>query len=267
MKNVFLFLLLCCWGALAHSQSNQRPEDWQFFQTRIVMDGVMNYHTDHYKTTIDWNGVESVFEGSVQNIKNAGSNLVDNVGNAIGSIIGHGSNSQEPDVHENPDGSTRYDYGDKVLTEKKVRERRFAPQLGIALDLTPWRRYVDAGASVRTGKYRYYKLDVCGYARAYPYALWGAARQLVTGYTADPEAIWNAFFIGAVAGNDSSYPGLIWPKDKTYKGITLGTSFRLFDNKLELNIATFFDKTTRGEGKINQSNLSVEAKIPLNRRR
>lgn len=230
----------------------------QTFELKGTLGTAYNFQVEHYRTTVDFGGVQAVAKGTAQNIING----VTKVKGIVGNIFGN--NNDNPTI-TTEGNATWYTYRDKVLKEEKILERRIIPQIGAEIGLTPLKNYLAIGVGASTGKYKYLAIDAHGYINIFPYAVFGKGRQIITGFTPQ-KGFLNRVYIGAKFGNDTSYPGFLFLKDKTYKGIALGGSVLFWEDAAEIRLGVFLDTKKREDTDIRQSNFNLSLLFPLTKR-
>lgn len=270
MKNLFLVLFVTL---LTTASFGQKPRDYKATKLGIVAGTTMNLNRVHYKTTLDWNGIQSVFEGTAHNVITATeqgvdeiTEVVNNVGSTIGGLFGNNSSSSSSNgdseqVVEN-DNVTYYKYDDAVLKQEKVVERLLAPTVGVYYELRPWSESITAGVQATMGKYKTVGIDICGYAQVRPVVIFGKARELVTGYELDDNPL-NGFFLSFRGGTDTSYPGLPFFSKKYYVGSGVGYTLHFLNRRGSINLAYFLDMTGREKTSLRQTSLSLTGKFDL----
>lgn len=215
----------------------------QQVQMQFTVNGVYNGSKSYERTTINSNGVEAAFMGTIQNISTGAS--------AIKNFFGMNS----PDVEV--DGNTTiYRYSaDNFIVQEEVFVRPMAAQIGVAGAFTS--PYFNAAAGIRTGKYKYVASDMYIEASVLPMVVYRKGRELITGYETD-ENILDYLFVGYTTGIDTSAPGFILNTRKDYSGPTIGALYT--NGNLGISFQYFQDMRKSG---FRQSNLQARVVVSI----
>jgi hypothetical protein len=174
----------------------------------------------YYVTTLDWNGLSMVANGTARNITLLGNQI----GGVAGQIADIFSGSNKPPMIVTDGDFTYYNYQDKVITEEKRYARSMSAIIGLEAGL--YSKPVTLVAGVRNSKYKYVMPDVYTSIRVNPWWVYAKAKEVVTGFQYEYETYqtWLGLFsIGYTTGIDAGYPGFFTKfAEKKYSGLTLG---------------------------------------------
>lgn len=228
MKNI---ILLVCFPFVLCAQQDK-------FAIRVNAGWSGTFDETYYVTTLDWNGLQMVANGTARNITLLG-NQIGGTAQQIADIF---SGSNKPPMIVRDGDITYYNYQDKVVTEEKKRARSAA--IAVGLEAGMYLKSVTVAGGIRTSKYKYIMPDVYGAVRVNPWWVYADMRSLISGFQYEYETYqtWLGLLsVGYTTGVDAGYPGIFTKfSEKRYEGFTLG-----FGSTVRTMFKKKFSKTHR----------------------
>jgi hypothetical protein len=210
MRNLILLLLL---PTVMFSQQDK-------LAIRVTTGWNNTFDETYYVTTLDWNGLSMVANGTARNITLLGNQI----GGAAAQIADIFTGSNKPPMIVKDGDVTYYNYQDKIITEELKRARSMAVSFGLEAGL--YLRSVNAAFGIRTSKYKYIMPDLYADFRVSPWWVYADVKSLLTGFQYEYETYqtWLGLItVGYTAGIDAGYPGIFTKfAEKRYSGLTVG---------------------------------------------